>query len=422
MKNHYFFILFFAGIINFNQCNLHATETDAFCCVPVAELVAYPLLQSTKGPFNSYEKIPCQFFSKTTGIPRLGQLIFNEQVKIVEKKGQEVRVTIPHRYYVSMNNTPLNNGFWMDGSNLYMLDELSKNNLEKIPQPLSYLARNNFSENVIVLIEPWTIFKESLFSKRHTTYSAGTRFVRTTQHKEQEGHYAVYVFNPGKRRFEVQDIPHNLCILEDQQRDNSEKRKIFVGLIRRWTYRPNNKYFAYVFGGSSLVEDVEPQNFALQKAGTHEKLFFIRPHHKEQEQSFNTHYLTQTGIDCSNLISRAAQIAGIPYYAGNTSTIKHELKPLTKDDILEVGDIVGWKGHVIIISSIKNNLIIEARGYEPSAYGIVHEIPLSERFKDINTMQELLDAYFSGKKVARLTKSGKVKEVIKEGISIYKLL
>lgn len=395
---------------------------NAFCIVPVADLVSYPLLQNSSHTFKSYENLPCLFFSKKTEMPRLGQLLFNEKVQIIEERSSEVRVLIDQRSYISAQNILLTHGFWMDRSTIFLLEDLSMHDKNKIPQHLSYSQKIAATENTIVLIEPWTLLKETLFSKRHITYSAGTRFTHAIHHKTIKDHYPVYIFNVSKKRFEVQHIPHSSCILENPTRDDHEKRKLFIALIRYWANRPNHKSFGYVLGGSSLVEEVEPNNFALQKRGPKEELFFVRPHHKEKEQSFNTHYLTQTGIDCSNLVSRAAQIAGIPYYAGNTSTIKHVLKPLTRNDRIENGDIVVWKGHVIIISSISKNLIVEARGYEPSAYGIVQEIPLSERFKDIYTIKDLTESYFLKKKVSLLAKTGNVKETLKDGIYIYKLL
>lgn len=394
---------------------------NAFCKVPVADLVSFPLINNKNSTFTSYADIPCLGFSKKSVIPRLGQLLLHELVEIIEEKGQEVRVKISNRYYAQHGNHAVLEGFWMHKSCLQELNELTQAEQAKLPLPLDYRNRTISRENTLVLKEPWTAIKESLFSSRHTIYSAGTRFVKAFHARDASDNYLIYLFNATKKRFEIQEIPAHFCLEENDDYLPEKRRTIFVHIIRHWAHRHNHKAFAYALGGSSLVEEVHPNNFKLEKIGHQQKLFFMRPHDHYYYANSSTHHATQTGIDCSNLITRAAQIAGIAYYAGNTTTISHELHAVTKNDVLENGDIVVWKGHTIIISSVKDNLIVEARGYEPSDYGIVHEIPLEERFKDIKTMEDLKKAYLAKRKVPILAKAGNVKEII-NGINIYKLI
>ncbi len=410
MKKHYLIftiIIFLRSLLFAGQFN-----PNAFCKVPVADLVSFPLLNNHASLFNSYENLPCLSFSKKTGIPRLGQLLLHELVEIIEKKGEECRVKISNRYYAQIGKKAVLEGFWMLSNNLQLLDPLSENERAKIPAPISYKGNSGYGQNTIVLKEPWTSTKKSVFSSRSTSYSAGTRFLKVPFYNNDPDHYIVYIFNPFKKRFEIQAIPVDFCLEENKDQSHKEKRRLFVDIINNWAHRPYNKAFPYALGGSSLVDEVYPNNFKLEKIGPTQTLFFIRPGYDHK---------IQTGIDCSQLITRAAQIAGIPYYAGNTSTITHELRPLGYNDELENGDIIVWKGHTIIISSIKDNLIIEARGYEPSDYGIVHEIHLKERFKDIKTMDDLKMVYIQKKKVPILAKTGKVKEII-DSIKIYKLI
>lgn len=110
----------------------------------------------------------------------------------------------------------------------------------------------------------------------------------------------------------------------------------------------------------------------------------------------------KSGFDCSALILRAAQIAGLPFYFRNTTTIAAHLKPLTIQDSLEDGDIIFMRGHVMVIASIKRNTCIEARSYG-GGYGKVQEIHVQDLYKDITTLEELKDAYLTNKKVELLT-------------------
>ncbi|NBQ17386.1 hypothetical protein EBU24_03650, partial [bacterium] len=338
-KLHLMIILFLPSFLWASHFN-----PNAFCKVPVADLVSFPLINNKNSTFTSYANIPCLGFSKKSVIPRLGQLLLHELVEIIEEKGQEVRVKISNRYYAQHGNHPVLEGFWMHKSCLQELDELSLHEQKKVPLPLDYRNRNAFQENTLVLKEPWTHIKESLFSSRSTTYSAGTRFVKAIHELETSDNYLIYLFNATKKRFEIQEIPTHFCLEENDDYLPEKRRTIFVHIIRHWAHRHNQKAFAYALGGSSLVEEVSPNNFKLEKIGPQQKLFFVRTHDHYYYANSSTHHATQTGIDCSNLITRAAQIAGIAYYAGNTTTISHELQAFTKNDVLENGDIVVWKG------------------------------------------------------------------------------
>ena len=77
------------------------------------------------------------------------------------------------------------------------------------------------------------------------------------------------------------------------------------------------------------------------------------------------------------------------------------LSPLKAQDALQEGDLIWFPGHVIIVSNITDNMIIEARGYAAGC-GKVHEIPLANLFRDMKTYDDLLNAYFSGKRLILL--------------------
>ena len=124
-----------------------------------------------------------------------------------------------------------------------------------------------------------------------------------------------------------------------------------------------------------------------------------------------------TGYDCSELIMRMAQLAGINFVWKTSQVMSEQCAPLTSDGFLEDGDLIWFPGHIVIVSSIANNEIIEARGYG-SGYGCVHRIKLSECFKGIETYDNLVDAYFSQTPLFLCDKQG---EVTKE-LPVFKIL
>lgn len=94
----------------------------------------------------------------------------------------------------------------------------------------------------------------------------------------------------------------------------------------------------------------------------------------------------QHGFDCSGLVLRAAQIAGFNYFCKNTTTIGLELSEC--DNPLEEGDLILVKGHVMVITNLQNNTLIDAFSYSNS-YGCVREIALSDAFEGLTTYDEL---------------------------------
>jgi hypothetical protein len=104
-------------------------------------------------------------------------------------------------------------------------------------------------------------------------------------------------------------------------------------------------------------------------------------------------------------------LAGIPYFYKNSLTIAKHLAPLNKKETISEGDIIWLPGHVMVVSSLKDNLLVEARHYS-HGYGKVHEIPLSHQFKNINSYEQLAAHFFNKKPLQRLDKSGKVVQVL----------
>jgi ASC-1-like (ASCH) protein len=73
----------------------------------------------------------------------------------------------------------------------------------------------------------------------------------------------------------------------------------------------------------------------------------------------------------------------------------------------------------MIVSSIKNNEIIEVRGYD-SGYGCLHRIKLNELLADVSNYDELLDRYYKNKTITLKDKQGKLQK--KYAFTLLKLI
>ena len=184
----------------------------------------------------------------------------------------------------------------------------------------------------------------------------------------------------------------------------TRKLRAFISHLKSWAHPVSGK-IPYVFGGNSIQTFYKPTAFTYKEFVFQDKKKTFYHRDKKDKAA------PCAGIDCSHLVARAAHIAGIPYFARNTTTIMKDLSPLTKKDTVENGDLLVWKGHVAILSDIEKGLLIEDRGYS-HGYGIVHEIPFSEQFKNITTIAQLKDAYFNNRPIIRLNKKGEKVETI----------
>ena len=125
-----------------------------------------------------------------------------------------------------------------------------------------------------------------------------------------------------------------------------------------------------------------------------------------------------TGFDCSGVILRAAQIAGLPYFYKNTVTILNNLKPLTATDELADGDLIWLPAHIMVVSDVAQQLCIEARHYA-HGYGKVHEIPIQKVFGNIPHYAALKQAHLNQTPIDRLDRQGQVRQQVK--IKLLKL-
>jgi len=61
-----------------------------------------------------------------------------------------------------------------------------------------------------------------------------------------------------------------------------------------------------------------------------------------------------------------------------------QLEPLKQGEKIREGDLIWIPGHVMVVASLPNNTIIEARGYR-AGYGKIHELPLNKLLKILQT-------------------------------------
>lgn len=379
-------------LYTFSTFSCQPRDRRAVVIVPVADLVGQPLGHATK-----YKKIPlCGGKNRHLTCKRLHQLLFNETVEIVQEHGDEVMITIPHAFYITASTNLPQTSYWTLKSNLLPLEKLSHKTLECIPEPLSYTNASSPSPSIITLSFP--LYDPT----QKVTFSAGTRFIGTYQPETDT--YLVQIIDPHTLSCRCMRIARTFCIFPTPVHT---KRNQLITLIKSWI-QAYQGCIPYVWGGCSFTAPCA-DNAIREYTTKHGSYFSLK-----SKQS-----TPHTGFDCSGIIVRAAQIVGIPYFCKNTFTIEKTLPHLHKGQKLEIGDLIVIPGHVMIISDLTNNLLIEARSYQ-HGYGKLHEIPLEKVFKGITSYTQLLHAYFGQEPLQRIDKTGKVRDTF-EAFSIIKL-
>lgn len=399
-----FIVPLFAAL--FLHILVHANQ-PALVIVPVADLVGAPIQTFHLGKTikESYAKINICGSppTPTQGSPRIHQLLLHEQVEIISENGDEVCIIIPQIFFITHTLHKPQALYWTLKKNLLTLKKLDATAYDKIPASPTYKKPQEIAEvkNTIVLFKP---FYDPITQQ---TLSAGTRFI-IDSNKTFENYFSVYVFDRKATTFKTTLVPKKIAILI-QKHSIQDSIACFVKLLQQWAHCINGP-IPYVWGGCSFThccnhEFVERKRKLI--TGTQISVF----------ERLGCTENPFTGLDCAGLITRAAHICGIPYYFKNTYTLAHYLKSLSIDQHLQEGDLIWIPGHVMIVSDIPNNKIIEARGYS-SNYGIVHEITLNQMFKGINTYDDLIKAYHHQTPLMRLNKDGDEVEEIKK----YKIL
>jgi len=361
----------------------------AICIVPVSDLLSErfsPTPSVTSADF--YAALPLSERRPLAFCCRATQLLFNEQVLIIQERNDQSFVEVPF-WHVKTPSTKSpskkNNRFWTLSKNLCRTSFLSPQSLKAIP--------NETSLSVVTLSLPWHCVETA------TTYSAGTSFILLSQKK---GRYRVCLIHPLSFQPIEIFVPFSHAV-SSRARSEKEQRALLVKTAREWAHGIPHQ-IPYVLGGASIV-----QTFTLP--AVEEEMSRIG---KIKGSVFNRLECAghpKTGLDCAGFIRLACKVAGIPFSATNSKTITHSLRTLHPDEPIQNGDILAWRGHVALITDVQKGLIAEARGYE-HFYGYVQEIPYAEQLKGIHTTQELKKASAKRKSVARLDKKGMIREII----------
>lgn len=365
--------------------------------VPVADLLAQSAakLAPDQNPELFYQKIAIAPLGKDLeSCPRQHQALFHELVDILSEDHQEAHVRIFNAYYLDQTTKQKTGSFWTLKKNLVLFDNL-KENKQLIPKPINYHYPSRQEKEIITLLEPWYCDQTS------QTYSAGTRFKLNPQDQ------TAYIYNPSQNNFISVAIPGKLT-LPSQQRPPDELRKLFVNLIKSWSTPDRQNFIPYTWGGCSVIQKVPVHTFEL-----------IQKHPSAYYQIAPFTNQTQTGLDCSGLVLRAAQAVGLPLFYKNTTTLAQELKPIVAQDQILPGDLIWISGHVIVIANPKTGLCLEARDYG-HGYGKVQRIYLKKLFAGIQNCDKLKAAHLSGTPLNRIDRNGDVKG--KYQIKILKLI
>ncbi len=352
---------------------------------PVADLAGQPLGCSDQ----SYHHLPwAARGSDYAACPRVHQLLFNETIEILEKRGDEIKVRVPNLFYqTSSSNTPQTD-YWTLAANIRDLDTITKKEWAKIPAPISFKSsiRPN-RQPIATLTSPYYDRKTKM------TFSAGTRFACVNRGAKKV-RVPVYRFNPKRGVHETISLPKNL-LYQSNSAQPDQQRAHFAHILQQWAHTPGT--IPYVWGGCSFTEAHRSNQFnaiPTKKGG-----YYTRPGNKKGAP--------KTGFDCTGIIARAAQIVELPYFLKNSYTIARNLPLLQANEHLETGDIIWIPGHVIVISDTKNHRVVEAHAYG-SGYGKVHELPINRVFKDISTLNDLEIAFRKQTPLLRLNSKGTV--------------
>lgn len=361
----------------------------------VADLIGDPIKQlfPDRTTEYAYAHLPWSCYrSHYAANARLHQLLFQEQVTIISTTPHEVCIEVPQVFYTTHSTNKPQTRYWTLKKNIMPLDTLSQHEQAQLPPVIDFRAPHTVHNRAVVsLLEPWHT------KELGVTFSAGTRFKKTAA-QPLKHMVTVYALDPKTCSMRILHIPQNKLHTQGSSRD--QKIKDFIRICERWAHAQSGS-IGYVLGGCSYLQTHANDNFKRAKSTLSKQSLYQyeRPHEP----------VIKTGLDCSNLILRAAQLAGLPYFYKNTYTVAQKLRPLSRGEQIESGDILWVPGHVLIISDAHKGTVIEAHSYD-GGYGTVHEIQIANAFLGISSCAALAHAYRTGKALHRLDNKGNVQQ------------
>ena len=304
---------------------------------------------------------------------RAHQGLYNEVLSCKEELYDCVCLTFPAIVYGLEDDlqTPRNT-FWMHKKYLTWLKDVHPDIINALP-PAEYGTKPT-----IVLIYPWNGF------------SIGTRFVCNVD-KCTASEFAIIRPDFVNNTVIEEYIPRAHALYETRQ-DPAEARKLFVQLINdlvdRVSESEGHEVIPYIWGGGSFITPYKDE--------------FYQADGVWQRDGKNDPY---SGYDCSELVMRMAKIAGLYFCWKTTTVMQQALPPITSANQLEEGDLIWVKGHVVIVSNIERNEIIESRSYS-SGFGCVHRLKLSQLFDGVETYADLLTRCLANETVTFVNAQG----------------
>lgn len=372
---------------------------EAIISTPIADLIGDPYYKLSKKTVSIEDYYLNQPFSGSwKACLRAHQLLFNERVTVLEERGPEAKVQISNFYFLKANQSTPVDTYWTLKKNLTYLNDLKlkKVDLKKIPPPISYKQKNlskSEQDSVVTLKKP---FYDPTTKE---VYSVGTRFVCSNGQSLKgafgDGFFEVYILDPATQKIRTTQISKRSCI-RNYFKNPEDQIKNFVQVLRLWSYQKDG-FIPYVLGGWSWTVLCDNDDYEIHKQ-------------KEGEYAIERKkwsHTSKAGLDCMGIIGRAAQICEIPFYMKNSTTLLQGLSSIKPNENVEVGDIIWYPGHVMVVSSVKKNLVIEAVGYE-RGNGKVEEHSIEKVFQNIKTFDELKNQALEKKPTSVLCYDGKI--------------
>lgn len=368
-------------------------EHTAVVIVPYADMLLHPArhygMASTALLYKNLA-VSCE---PTMSLPcaRVHQVLFNEYLFDAHRDGNEICGRIPQAVYGNdaydtTVKKPRASFCTRARSVIFLADLIKKGfSLDFLPC-LVRDKRCAENQETVTLMLPWTD------PATNTLFSAGTRFVRTRD-RDSSVAYGIVFVDFKKMRPVFAAVPKHLCVPEELKQ---YPRLLFVMLLKAMLDYSRPGIIPYVWGGSSFNKPLPDERYALvlRTVGDSSTPCYERPH--------GTY--PHSGFDCSELVWRTAQTAGLNYTFKNTGMIEQEGRPLGLSEHVLPGDLIWIRGHVMIADP-GDNTLIEAAGYA-SGFGKVQEIELVHRIYGISTYAELERAYREGRCIKLLDSGG----------------
>lgn len=361
-----------------------------------------------------YKNLPYAADGSLLAYIRVGQLLFNERVEIVKEQGEEVLVQCPHWVTSGKLVGAKRLAFWGRKECFCSVEEYAGDSI-----PCMVRA----DDDHWLQDDSWLVLREPFFeSVTHRTYSAGTRFVRKPE-QDTKTDYAVKIANHDVEKSFTVFVPRSITYSYNPTHSSAERRDVFCSTVRAWANRYGKQVVPYAWGGSAFLKEVDERPFYTMKQEVNASQLtsvcswksctgtvWLRPGSTSVESG---------GFDCSGLIMRAAQMAGIPYFYKTTTALYDFGIPVIAPEEIEKGDLIVCKGHVMVITNVENNQIAESAGYG-NGYGRVREGLLRERIEGVSTLKELCKKIKQGKTLSFIDRNKKTGK--KFAFKVVKLL